>query len=130
MVRRVYQPGEKVLKQGDTAAAFVVVMSGRAEVTRRFCPTTQMQRNEGSGVTAEEKIHGQDVLALLRKARERRNIEVIVCDARAGDIIGDDTMRRRDCTAPEHSYSVTACAITETILVNKEDILGYFEVRR
>ncbi len=130
MVRRVYQPGEKILKQGDTAAVFVVVMSGRAEVMRRFCPTTQMQGEGGSGVRQEEAIHGQDVLALLRKARERRNIEVLVCDARAGDIVGDDTMRRKDCTATEHSYSVTASTITETILVNKEDILGYFEVRR
>ena len=129
MVRRIYQPGEKIIKQGDAAASFVVITSGRADIYRRFCPKSRSvdkcelekgnsQDNMGTG-------HERDVITLLRKARERRNVEVMVCCALAGDITGDDILRYKNSS---NSYSVIAGTVMETVLINKEDILGYFKV--
>ena len=133
MVRRIYQPGEKIIKQGNMAATFVVITSGRAEVYRRLCPIPPSdERCEADGRDIrcnERETHEQDVIALLRKARKSRNIEVLVCDALAGDIVGDDTLHYRESMTYEHSYSVIACTPVETITINKEDILRYFEVR-
>ena len=124
MVRRVYQTGEKIIKQDDAAASFLVIMSGRADVSRRLCPT-QPHNPDYTPVVAQN----ENVIELLRKSRERRNIEVAVCDARAGDIIGDDILRLKDTPNAKYSYSVTAVAVTEIILINKDDILGYFQVQ-
>ena len=52
----------------------------------------------------------------------------MVCDALAGDIVGDDSLRCDESVNSEHSYSVIASTTVETILINKEDILSYFKV--
>jgi CRP-like cAMP-binding protein len=133
MVRKVYRAGEIIQRQDDECAGIYIVVTGRAAISRKICPSKYKVKNEKTIVELRPNHKrraslAEDVISLMRKARDAQQIEVKVTDGvRVGAVFGDDTIRGRR-GGRKYTYTATADVTTEIIIINKEDVLKYFEV--
>lgn len=129
MVRKVFREGEKVQVQGEDATCLFIIVSGKVDISRRICPADYDSQSK-----LTRRIRGQDaggvndVIEQLRRSREALLVDVKVRSIRVGSIFGDDTIRRSRELHGKHTYSATAVAATEIIIINKAEALSYFKV--
>ena len=145
MIRRTFQPGEKIQSQGEEAGCICVVMSGKVAITKLIqkevihdfrgrlhvvngdaCSGSIYASNHAPPSQNANKDDPSQEHILSSNTLEAHTTLVHIADVNAGHIFGDEAAAK---IPRPYSYGAAAKSRTEIVFINRKEILEYFRER-
>ena len=119
MIRRTYQPNERIQIQGENAGCVFVIMSGKVAITKHIQEDISDSENK-SPLSSPSRPRSK---ASSRYAPPTLTTVVHIGDISMGQIFGDEAASD---DLISYSYGAVSKSRTEIILINRKEVLSYF----